>query len=78
MLYVGMKQECPYNDDFKCKTSGVCIRSQYVCNGQNNCHDGSDEQNCGTVCDKQTLHNVRSYVNNYVFMYCSITPNLPL
>ena len=22
------------------------------------------------VCDKQTLHNIRSYVNNYVFMYC--------
>ena len=47
ILYIGMKQECPYNDDFKCRTSGVCIRSQYVCNGQNNCNDGSDEQNCG-------------------------------
>ena len=44
---IGMEQKCPYNDDFKCKTSGVCIRSQYVCNGQINCNDGSDEENCG-------------------------------
>lgn len=44
---VGMEQKCPYNDDFRCKTSGVCIRAQYVCNGQSNCNDGSDEENCG-------------------------------
>ena len=45
---VGLQQSCPYEGDFKCKTSGRCIHPRYVCDGRSHCEDGSDEQNCGT------------------------------
>ena len=44
---VGKQQRCPYDGDFKCKTSGRCFRPWYVCDGYTHCKDGSDEQSCG-------------------------------
>lgn len=32
--------------EFKCRTNFGCIPQYYVCNGQNNCGDGSDETHC--------------------------------
>ena len=38
---------CPYYGGFRCTYGGSCIRGEYVCNGYENCLDGSDEgMNC--------------------------------
>jgi len=34
-------------DQFQCVMSGRCIRQSWVCDRDNDCGDGSDEQNCG-------------------------------
>ena len=36
---------CPYDGDHRCG-DGRCIRLRHVCNGYENCDDGSDEIGC--------------------------------
>ena len=38
---------CPYDGDIKCTDTGRCYRSNYACDGYNNCRNGDDEVNCG-------------------------------
>ena len=41
-------QWCDPEREFKCKDSGECLPLIYRCDHEQNCKDGSDEQNCGT------------------------------
>ena len=34
---------CPYAGDFRCAYNGYCTRAIHVCDGDEDCVDGSDE-----------------------------------
>ena len=40
------ERECFAADDFRCTTTGACIRNVQVCDGAIHCSDESDEINC--------------------------------
>ena len=50
---VTVSKPCPYDGDFKCNDTGLCLRSIDVCDGYSDCEysygsdSDYDEQNCG-------------------------------
>lgn len=44
-LFVGLNHVCDANEH-KCLDAGNCITDRWVCDGDRDCKDGSDELNC--------------------------------
>ena len=60
-----MQRRCPYDGYFRCKSTGGCVHPYSICNGYDNCGDGSDEENCGR---QYWLIVIATYVASYVTM----------
>ena len=45
-LFSTDNRTCFAADDFRCITTGACIRKVQVCDGRQHCSDNSDEENC--------------------------------
>ena len=49
-------EDC-HGDEFHCREDGTCLPDRWLCDGDKDCEDGSDETNCegsGRPCDPQT------------------------
>ena len=36
-------------DEFSCTFNGICLHTSWVCDGENDCGDGEDENDCDVV-----------------------------
>ena len=70
---------CPFDGDFQCNTTGRCLRSTRICNGNSNCRYGDDEENCGknimytyfTLYLSTCMNNLKSDTTNvFLTMHC--------
>ena len=62
MLLSTDEQDCFAEDDFRCTTTGGCIRRVHVCDGKQHCSDNSDEENC--------CKNFNFTINTWLYRYC--------
>lgn len=51
LLFLNTAESTCSPDQFQCKASMHCISKLWVCDEDPDCADGSDEANCGELCD---------------------------
>ncbi|CAF1341226.1 unnamed protein product [Rotaria sordida] len=58
---------CESSDLFRCKTSNFCINRTFVCDGDLDCSDSSDEENCDDKNNISSLSIIKDYtcMNGY-------------
>lgn len=47
ILLSNILDTCDFSTEWKCPSNGQCISRNWLCDGENDCNDGSDEKNCG-------------------------------
>ncbi len=50
-IYIAGTPTCQTNQ-FQCRSTGICINKQLVCDGYPHCQDRSDESNCSKMKNK--------------------------
>lgn len=68
-FFVAAPRSCT-SQEFRCVTSGECISSAFVCDGEEDCIDGSDEQrNCGmsSDCERRVKNTDAESLRNALF-----------
>lgn len=57
--YIVLAQEqCPDENDFRCRTNNQCINATLVCDKKFDCADHSDEEDCGKNSDQLLQHSI--------------------
>ncbi|ESP00909.1 hypothetical protein LOTGIDRAFT_173011 [Lottia gigantea] len=68
-------KNCDY-DSFRCKSGGECVPNDFVCDGSEDCNDGSDEHSCDQVncaTDQFLCPNTTLCINRY--QMCDLIPD---
>ena len=47
VVCIGSNVPCPFNGYHRCIEDNQCIPLEYVCDRDNDCSEGSDENDCG-------------------------------
>ena len=55
------------DDEFVCD-NGDCVNKVYVCDDVNDCHDGSDEKNCGKMEETNDVYQKQQLLLKYIYI----------
>ncbi|CAH1247164.1 PLAT [Branchiostoma lanceolatum] len=68
--------ECP-EGQFKCKTSSNCFPNEFQCDGDSDCEDGTDEEECGGFLGEYRIYRKAALVleeEEYLAGYTNVDP----
>ena len=61
-MFVGLNHTCDAKEH-KCHDTGNCITKRWLCDGDRDCKDGSDELNC-----RKSPFTITNYILRFSFM----------